>query len=271
VNAADVKAALRRRHPAGYPDGSEGPWTCIEEWRNIDLLAVSAWASCRPYPPHARVGYEVKVSRSDYRRELIRPRKRAVAVKVCHEFYFAVPAGLLTQPEIDWRPPPALSADPSPFQRAPCPGAYGAPCYEGTVRFGVVDRRESRTRAMHESWGRNGRWVGVDYSRVYRGSCPTCRGVGWIMEAGAVLADAPYVWVPDDVGLVIVGDHGATAVVRKAPRNFFPDPLTSGDKGVADLIRWVATRPDSRRVRTSHLPAPVGEPARPFVYPAGDA
>ena len=69
MNSADVKAALRLRHPASRAQMPE-PWTVLEEWRGIDLLAISAWQSLGNY---ARIGYEIKVSRSDLRRELLKP------------------------------------------------------------------------------------------------------------------------------------------------------------------------------------------------------
>lgn len=119
MTAADVKEKLRRRHPATQTMGYRqipGPWTCIEEWRGVDLLAFSVHSS----PPsgrtcglsYIRVGYEVKVSRSDYRVELRRPEKRAAARAMCHEFYFAVPRGLLKPEEI------AEGSDHLPIERA---------------------------------------------------------------------------------------------------------------------------------------------------------
>lgn len=265
-----MKAALYRRHPASYPDGSQGPWTCLEEWANIDFLATSAWSSCRPFPPHAVVGYEVKVSRSDYRRELVNPGKRSRAVKVCHEFWFAVPFGLLKPDEMAWRPPPALTAHPSPFTREPCPGAYGGRCYQGKVRMGMVDRRTDEQRRGVYAWERRdggGRWRDVDYAHAYSGPCPTCRGAGYVQEAPAVLADAPYIWVPDDVGLLLIHENGDCEVARKAPRRT-PEPLVTGLKQTADLIRWVATRPDRRRVRESFLTLAVDHPPERVSYGA---
>ncbi len=108
MTAAEVKAALRRRHPATQGMGARtvpGPWTCIEELLGCDLVAFSAHqraatngvSRAARYP---RVGYEVKVSRSDYRREIRNTSKRDQAVAYCHHFYFAVPADLLTAEEI---------------------------------------------------------------------------------------------------------------------------------------------------------------------------
>lgn len=102
--AADVKAKLRGRHAATQQMGVRtipGAWTCIEEWGGIDLLALCAHSSGGvPGIRYPRVGYEVKVSRSDYRAELRKPHKRAAAVAMCHEFYFAVPRGLLRGDEL---------------------------------------------------------------------------------------------------------------------------------------------------------------------------
>ena len=92
MTAAQIKDALRRRHPALSPGQTMvGEWTCLAEFHDIALLAFSAWSSRQ----FRRVGYEVKISRRDYRRELLKPYKRVGAVAFCHEFYFAVPVGLL--------------------------------------------------------------------------------------------------------------------------------------------------------------------------------
>jgi hypothetical protein len=140
VNAADVKAALRRRH-AGEA------WSVIEEafcgfasaGGGIDVLAVGAWqtASVPGLPLCGKatskwdsasgqwivrgarypvVAYEVKVTRSDYRREVngYRPGPNAAwgtrhvppwpgkaywALARSHYFVFATPPGLLKPEE----------------------------------------------------------------------------------------------------------------------------------------------------------------------------
>lgn len=101
MTAEKVKDKLRRRYPATQRMGVRivpGPWTCVEEWMNIDLLALCATQASRV--PYGRIGHEIKVSRSDYRSELRNPGKRAEAVAACHEFYFVVPAGLLRDDEM---------------------------------------------------------------------------------------------------------------------------------------------------------------------------
>lgn len=157
MTSAEVKAALRRRHPAAAQGSMVGEWTCLEEWDNIDLVALSAWGQA------AVVGYEVKVSRSDYRQELLAPAKRAGAVEICTEFYFAVPAALLKAEEVAFEEP---EWQPGDFTRSRCPGVpvfgpkvrcprfvdrdrvdhrYGGPCkgvgYVGTYKVGNWRRK----------------------------------------------------------------------------------------------------------------------------------
>lgn len=265
MNAAAVKAALRRRHPA-FTDGIPGPWTCLDEWANIDLLAVSAWATCRPFPRYARVGYEVKVSRSDFRRELGNPGKRLRAVACCHEFYLAVPEGLMKDEELAWVPPPGFTDEVSPFDGLSCPGTHGAACTAGSVKFGVRDPRDDATRRRSHYWGGDTGVYLLDFKYAYSGPCPTCRGTGNIADSPASRAGAPYLWVPEDVGLVTVNpDTGKTTTVRKAPRRIGdPAPLVTSVKQTADLIRWASTRPDPRHAAG---PTAAVEPQPAVVYP----
>lgn len=143
MSAAEVRAALRRRH--GLREGqqrSDGQWICITEafsgWTSegggVDLLALGAWATAkapglvacgrrsgRVDTSHPVVAYEIKVSRADFRRELygyepkgpVRhrsvpawPGKAYFALARSHYFLFAVPAGLLGEEEIARRQPP---------------------------------------------------------------------------------------------------------------------------------------------------------------------
>jgi hypothetical protein len=172
--AAEVKEKLRARHPATQTMGSRtipGAWTCMEEWFGIDLLALCATTAGRV--PYAKVGYEVKVSRADYRSELRKPEKRAEAQAMCHEFYFAVPRGILRDDEL--------------------PGG------DSTPQLGSGD-----------------------------------------------------LYVPEDVGLVVVDGRG-TKVVKKAPLNREPDDIVKQVHNGAGwgydlnaLVRWVSARPDPR-------------------------
>jgi hypothetical protein len=118
VTAQQVIEALRHRHPEGM-----GEWTFVVEAWGIDAYAVGAWASAKAQGcagissvRYARVSYEVKVSRSDFRKELVGytpgpdamrsrsspgwPIKAARALEMSHYYFFAVPKGLLKPEEL---------------------------------------------------------------------------------------------------------------------------------------------------------------------------
>ena len=244
MTADDVKRALRGRHPGGYVGGVVGTWTCIEEFRGIDLLAWSAWASVGKY---ARVGYEVKVSRSDLRRELLRPAKRAANVAWCDEFYFAVPQRLLAEEELAFVEP---EWEPGDFVRTPCP-----------VSLGQVDAPEFRERPgvcrkgirQHTLIGPV-QWRTVGYQPDVGLPCDRCGGKGYA-ELSRVERDAPKCWIPRDVGLVVVTGNG-TRVVRKSPRR--KEVPTLGRSEIADLVRWISAHPDPRHHEHSATADGVG-------------
>lgn len=71
-----------------------------DEWlsanRRIDFFALNTW----PSNHYERVACEVKVSRSDFLRELDEPTKRRGAELLSHRFYFATPSGMVRPEEI---------------------------------------------------------------------------------------------------------------------------------------------------------------------------
>lgn len=72
------------------------PWSEDGKIRSIDVLLLRNWAS-KPRP-HERVAVEIKVSRSDFRRES--DAKRAPWRVLAHRFVYATPEGLLTPQDI---------------------------------------------------------------------------------------------------------------------------------------------------------------------------
>ncbi|WP_370325273.1 hypothetical protein [Euzebya sp.] len=97
MNANDIAAAVRRLY--GCETDDIGPeWAALAEMdlqpghstRRIDLLLVRAWRGKRG---HERVAVEIKVSRSDLRRELA-SRKWMPWADVVHRFILAVPAAM---------------------------------------------------------------------------------------------------------------------------------------------------------------------------------
>lgn len=262
MTAAEVKDALRNRHPAIAQQGGPGPWTTLEEWRGIDLLALSAWSSQGP----PIVGYEVKVSRSDYRRELLKPSKRALAVAICNAFYFAVPCGLLTDEEKAFVEPEHFD-DGQAFVRERCPGRCSKMrTTERRWRKFHSEPEQRRSRLAGEwryepvSLGAAACWLSDGYQRKARAEfnpqeasrfverleiwepCTVCEGRGY-MRRSVVEEEAPTLWIPSDVGLIEIRG-GRCFVVRKAPVDEPTEPL--GDLG--QLLRWVSYRPDPRHV-----------------------
>ena len=94
LNANDLLQLLRRRYSAPL-------------WWSFDELRVSAgyshgeqrldfWAM-HSYPSKSfqRLGFEIKVHRSDFTRELQKPEKRRPALLLCNRFYFVAPVGVV--------------------------------------------------------------------------------------------------------------------------------------------------------------------------------
>lgn len=101
VDETAIFVALRQRHPdpewvylpqvrtqTGYAEASEV--SGFDAVRYLDAFALNCYGS----KGFRRVGYEIKISRSDFLRELEDPRKRAQGYFLCHEFWFAVAPGV---------------------------------------------------------------------------------------------------------------------------------------------------------------------------------
>lgn len=101
MNAAEVERAILRRYHCEFYDGIASEWAALPEVSfggpTIDLFLQRAW---RGRPGQVRHAIEIKVSRSDFRKELSQPLKRRPWVETCHQFWFATPAGLLLPDEI---------------------------------------------------------------------------------------------------------------------------------------------------------------------------
>ncbi len=233
MTAAQLKHHLRKRHPASQALGRElipGAWVTLEEWMDIDFLALSAHASPASggetgirYP---RIGYEVKVARGDLRRELLSPAKRSKAVRFCNAFYLATPKGLLTKEEISYEEPDHFR-DWKSFSRQSCPNH----CYR------------QNNRDAHDYGNR----YYFDRHKGRQRTCRACDHKGYIGVSRAE-EEAPTLWIPRDVGLIEVGENGAR-VVKRAPTRKRVTQL-SGQQ-LADILRWTSARPDPRHLELS--------------------
>jgi hypothetical protein len=95
INARDILALLHRRHRA--------PRFFIGDQFSVGRTVADAVAIGlnRPY---MTVAYEIKVSRSDFKREIANPRKNKDLFEMVDEFYYVCPAALIDKKEV---PPPA--------------------------------------------------------------------------------------------------------------------------------------------------------------------
>lgn len=98
LTAGDVRAALRVRHP-------KSEWALMFEvsdaagfgrGRSADALAMNLWPS-RGLELH---GFEIKVSRADWKRELVNPEKSASIQRYCDRWWIAAPRDLVPADEL---------------------------------------------------------------------------------------------------------------------------------------------------------------------------
>lgn len=99
LKSEDVRALLRRRYAA--PE-----WALIEEVRNgtgytketryADAIAMSVWPS-RGLDIH---GFEIKVSKQDWKNELRNPKKSAAIQKYCDRWWIVAPKGIVDPSEL---------------------------------------------------------------------------------------------------------------------------------------------------------------------------
>lgn len=234
------------------------PWVTTVEWANIDLLAVECWQQARV------VGYEVKISRGDYRAELLDPTKRAEAVSRTTQFYFATPAGMLKPEEIAFEEPDWTFED---FEHQRCThpqcklryhqrGWAKQPRPRGSTLRGTS--REGQTISFGHGTDRGKHPDGATYSHSYSmdACCLVCRGYGKASKSRVELESPVVLWVPKDVGLVEVHSRDTRIVkpapVRKTPRTILGETIADEHKnklaryGIAQLMRWASVRPDPR-------------------------
>lgn len=100
-----ILKALRRRHPekewaffeelragTGYKEVTKG----INPQQRFDAWAINLY----PSKKFLRIAYEIKVSRSDFLREIKHPEKRTQALQLSNQFYFVAPVGLIKPDEL---------------------------------------------------------------------------------------------------------------------------------------------------------------------------
>lgn len=257
-----MKERLRGRYRAALGDPMPGAWTTFEELLGIDLLAFSAWSSPQPRVGGVRypiIGHEVKVSRNDYRGELLKPWKRAVGTAVCNRFYMVTPAGLLKDEEKAYREPDWLQEHRAEdFERKLCPQGCKRPNVRrlvGIVPNELIDElkgnRKTGKLEGHEEWQRRlYAEQGKEFQERRFIVCETCDGKGYL-EKSRIEREVPVqLWVPTECGLIEVHET-MTKVVKEAPINRETDPSHWPPLGV--LMRWASSRPDPRHRKDEEL------------------
>lgn len=125
TTAKDIIPLLRKRHSTKNWDAPRwvffeelrvGTGHNVNEWRfvmedgkwrkqfkdgfnpeqRIDAWAMSAWKSDK----YKSIAYEIKVSRTDFLREIAEPEKRATAMRFSNQFYFVAPDGIIKPSEV---------------------------------------------------------------------------------------------------------------------------------------------------------------------------
>lgn len=94
VDARGILALLHRRHPS--------PAFFIGDEFSVGHTIADAVAF-RLYRPYECIAYEIKVSRSDFKREMADQRKNKDLLAMVDEFFYVCPAGVIGKDEV---PPP---------------------------------------------------------------------------------------------------------------------------------------------------------------------
>jgi hypothetical protein len=96
ITSGDLLELLRVKHAADVfvPACKNGP---TQTTRRSDLLILDAWAMPRSWSKWTTIGYEIKVSRSDF----LRDKKWTRYLDLCHELYFVAPEGVVKEEELE--------------------------------------------------------------------------------------------------------------------------------------------------------------------------
>lgn len=93
IRAADLLQAVRTRY-------APPEWHCEDEvtlaGRRLDVVALNMWSARR----HTVVGFEIKVSRGDWMRELTSFQKAEQWIAVCDSFYVVTPPKIIRSDEL---------------------------------------------------------------------------------------------------------------------------------------------------------------------------
>lgn len=103
------------RNGTGFMGYDDRTGRCVGPLRTVDFVAVDTWES----KGHQIHGHEVKVSRSDWLRELAEPEKAAAWMRYCHRWWLVVP-------------------DPAIVRRAELPEGWGVIALQRTTLRAII-------------------------------------------------------------------------------------------------------------------------------------
>ncbi len=94
MTAETILQALKNRHwkDVFISECKTGP-----TWFNHNLRKLDAWVMPRSYTNFTTIGYEIKISKSDFKRDC----KWLEYLPYCHQFYFVCPWGLIQPDEVN--------------------------------------------------------------------------------------------------------------------------------------------------------------------------
>jgi hypothetical protein len=102
MTADDVLEVLRGLHPTDKP----AVWAWAEElwmpgWdRRIDAFTIRMVSGEYDSPYLQKIAYEVKINKSDFRKDVADPTKRMPALEYANRFYYAAPFGVIPLDEV---------------------------------------------------------------------------------------------------------------------------------------------------------------------------
>lgn len=151
VTTAQILVALHSRYQA--PE-----WAAFEEMRGgtgrLEERRIDFWAmNCFPSKGLRCVAYEVKVSRSDWLRELQKPHKRELAWEVSNEAWFVTAPGVVKNGEVPEGWGHMVCSQALTMKRMIAAQQRERPAL-GDVFMAAVARRSSRQEGFVPPWAR---------------------------------------------------------------------------------------------------------------------
>lgn len=155
ITAHDIKQRLREKYPL-----AEG-WITMDEvtppktQRRFDMVSIMGWGS----RGHEVLGFEIKISRSDWLRELKEPAKAEPLVSLCTRWWIVAPPGVVEAAEL----PPAwglLVIHPEQIRTGKQAPTLEPPAWSDAVWRCMLLRQATRTnrepteqdKALAEKW-----------------------------------------------------------------------------------------------------------------------